>query len=120
MFPIAAPPPPTGRTSPAYLATGLAAVHLLAFLATWYLARHGEAMSEFLLMVWIPIDFPVSLPVMCAHGIPPLDRIAACRYNTWPWTTTFVVHGILGTAYWFVLGQAGRKLWHWLRHRADR
>ena len=87
------------------IGAAIASVHLIAFAITCVFAYVGESMSEFILLIWIPIDIPVSIVTACAHGISPLNVFEFCRYDGWPWIATLFAHGVLGTVMWYFVGK---------------
>jgi hypothetical protein len=93
----------------------IATLHLVTFMIMCFVAYRGEPMSEFILLIWLPIDFPLSIPVICAHQIYPLSIFAVCRYDGWPWLLTLVMHGIFGTALWYYYGKWLYRAAKWLQ-----
>ncbi len=83
------------------IATVLAILHLLAVVAfAVYLHQSNEGQAILLWTMWTPIDFPVSLLV--PWGLEVLSSgsewSSALRL-----ALPYVVHGILGTIWWFCL-----------------
>ena len=81
------------------IAIGLAVLHFVLFLAfvTYFRgANHHDGQAMLLWSYWLVIDFPVSLLVPAGWSLIEPDS-PLTRY----WL--YLVHGVLGTVWWFVL-----------------
>jgi hypothetical protein len=98
------------RWSVAGLAAGAHLLLLCVFLVATKGAIGGE--ERMLWALWLPIDFPASLLVGWGFENLPVAPSSFVRLRTW-WP--HLVHGLIGTAWWFCLGFAAAALFDWLR-----
>jgi hypothetical protein len=82
----------------------LAGIHILLFVifvVVEELALGGEA--RLLWVLWLPIDFPVSMLVGLGFDYLPISTNVFRFLRTW-WP--HIIHGIFGTVWWFVMPYA--------------
>lgn len=80
----------------------LAVVHLVLFVSFSVRMNFGsqDAMSGMLWGIWRTLDFPVSLAAFYGFLPAPLEWNAV---TTLKFVYPYLVHGILGTAWWFLI-----------------
>jgi hypothetical protein len=92
---------------------GFHAALILIFLAIEGFAFGGEA--RLLWILWIPIDFPISMLVGLGFDyIPESNEIFRTVRTWWP----LIVHGIFGTVWWFAAPFTVVRVLESRKHRA--
>ena len=84
-----------------WMAMVLATMHLLAFIAfAMLLHQSNEGQVILLWTLWTPVDFPISLLVPWGFDVLPSNGdLGGVTRRALP----YVVHGILGTVWWYCL-----------------
>jgi hypothetical protein len=92
----------------------LAAIHISIFVVfivylLSVMSRDGQA--QLLWMIWIPIDFPISLLVPVTLSLVSDKMLATSKWLTIALSyLPYFVHGVLGTVWWYLLPKIFRSI----------
>src|SRR5437016_4549737 len=98
----------------------LAAFHAMLFAITvTYIYRSSQEQASLVWVYWAIPDFPITLLYLCAsrysswvhHLMPRQEIIQHILY------LPHVIHGLLGTIWWYIMPRTVARLWHSLTPR---
>jgi hypothetical protein len=85
------------------LPLAIAVTHLvLVALTAAYISASADGQAPLLWLFWYPIDLPISLVYSLPNTV--LDAIGDAMY------LPYLVHGVLGTVWWYALSAAAIRL----------
>jgi len=76
-------------------------IHIVAFiLFVFYMHSSSDGQARLLWVLWLPIDFPVSLFVTYGFDVIPSDSEVGAFVRRW---LPYFVHGVFGAIWWYFI-----------------